>query len=116
MKTFDTFYSTFSPTVTSAVVSSQAIAAAVRLFLYPLQGILWTKLAIFRAFGLAVEAGMIVAELVSSALFGITYVTPVALGIQYLFRKNGNLKRPTEVSSTGPNKDKRNRQPASVSQ
>jgi len=116
MKTFDTFYSTFSPTAVSVVVSSQPIVAAVRLFLYPLQGIFWAIQAIFHAFGVPVEAGMIVGELVSSALFGNICITPVALGIHYLFRKKGNLKRPIKGSSTEPNKDSSNRQPAGMSQ
>jgi len=116
MKTFDRFYSTFSLAVVSVVASSQAIAAAVRLFLYPLQGIFWAMLAFFRAFGLAVEAGMIVARLVTSALFGITYLTPVALGAQYLFRRKDNLTRPIEVSSTGPDRGDRNRRLTGMSQ
>lgn len=116
MKAFDALYYSFSPTVASAVASSQTMAATVRLLLYPLLSILWASSILFHTFGFALELGIAVAGVFSSALLGIIYVTPAALGIQYLLKKRNNAYRPVKASPTGLTKDKRDRPEAGVSQ
>jgi len=93
MKVFNSFYYSFSPKVASIVASSQFVAAPVRLLLYPLIHILQTSSTIFGALTSAPDVGVIVAGVFSSALLGIVYITPTALGIQYLLKKKSNVKR-----------------------
>jgi len=93
MKAFNSFYYSFSPKVASIVASSQFVAAPVRLLLYPLIHILQTSSTIFGALTSAPDIGVIVAGVFSSALLGIVYITPTALGIQYLLKKKSNVKR-----------------------
>jgi len=92
MGIFNEFYYSFSPTIASVVSSSQAIAAPVRLLLYPLIGTLQASSAIFHALGFAPEMGMIVAGVFSSALLGIVFVMPPILGIRFLLRNRIKLK------------------------
>jgi len=87
MNIFNEFYYSFSPTIASLVSSSQAIAAPVRLLLYPLICTLRASSAIFHVLDFAPEMGMIVAGVFSSALLGIVFVMPSILGIR-LLRKN----------------------------
>jgi len=93
MKAFNSFYYSFSPKVASIVASSQFVAAPVRLLLYPLIHILQASSTIFGALTSAPDVGVIVAGVFSSALLGIVYITPTALGIQYLLKKKSNVKR-----------------------
>jgi len=93
MKVFNSFYYSFSPKVASVVASSQLIAAPMRLLLHPLVGILQASSIIFSASDIVPEAGVVAAGVFSSALLGMVYITPTALGIQYLLKKKSNIKR-----------------------
>jgi hypothetical protein len=86
MNIFNTFYYSFSPAVASVVASSQAIAAPVRVLLYPLIGVLQFSSAISRALSFAPEMGVIAAGLFSSAAIGLVYVTPLLAALRF-FRK-----------------------------
>jgi len=101
MKIFNSFYYSFSPKVASVIASSQLIAAPIRLLLYPLVSILQVSSIISNALAFAPEAGVIIAGVFSSALLGMVYITPTALGIQYLLKKKSNVKRLVAIPLTG---------------
>jgi len=115
MKAFDAFYYSFNPIVAPVVASSQPMAIAVRLFLCPLLGILQASSVIFNAFSFAPEVGIAVTGVFTSALLGLTYVAPTALGIRYLLRK-GSVRRSVTSSLTKLSEGRRSRPPAGVSQ
>jgi len=93
LKTFERFYYSFSPAVASAVASSQPMATIVRLVLYPLLSILRASSAVFRVIDLVPEIGTVVVGVFSSALLGVIYITPSALGTKYLLKRRKRINR-----------------------
>jgi len=87
MKTFNSFYYSFSPAVASVVASSQAVAAPVRVLLYPLIGALQYASMVSRLFKFAPEMGVIMAGLFSSAVIGLVYVTPLLVVLRFLKKR-----------------------------
>ena len=98
MKVFNQFYYSFSPAIAPTVASTQAVAAPVRVLLYPLIGILQVSSAIFNAAGFAPELAVILAGIFSSALLGVVYLTPMMFGIGYI-RKRMKIDRLKTLSS-----------------
>jgi peptide/nickel transport system substrate-binding protein len=98
MKVFNQFYYSFSPAIAPTVASTQALAAPVRVLLYPLIGILQVSSAIFNAAGFAPELAIILAGIFSSALLGAVYLTPMMFGIGYI-RKRMKVDRLKTLSS-----------------
>jgi len=93
MKVFNEFYYSFSPTVASIVASSPALAAAVRVLLYPLVYILQMSSFVFRALGLSPELGMVAAGVFASALLGMFSIAVPVKGIECAAKKKGDIKR-----------------------
>jgi len=116
LKAFERFYYSFSPAVASAVALSQPMAAIVRLILYPLLSILRASSAAFHVFDFAPEVGTVVAGVFSSALLGVTYAAPSALGIQYLLKRRRWVNRSVSFSLIGLYREERNQPLAGVSQ
>jgi len=98
MKVFNQFYYSFSPAIAPTVASTQAVAAPVRVLLYPLISILQVSSAIFNAAGFAPELAIILAGIFSSALLGVVYLTPMMFGIGYI-RKRMKIDRLKTLSS-----------------
>jgi len=116
LKTFERFYYSFSPTVASAVASSQPTATIVRLVLYPLLSILRVSSAVFLAFDFVPEVGTVVAGVFSGALLGVMYLVPSALSIQYLLKRKRRINRSVKSAPAGFCRNERNQHLAGVSE
>ena len=116
LKTFERFYYSFSPAVASAVASSQPMATIVRLILYPLLSILQASSAIFHLIDFVPEIGTVVVGVFSSALLGVVYATPSALGTQYFLKRRRGINRSVKSVLAGFCKNEHNQRLAGVSQ
>lgn len=116
VKTFERFYYSFSPAVASVVASSQPIATIVRLVLYPLLSILQASSAIFCVIDFVPEIGTVVVGVFSSALLGVVYVTPSALGTRYFLKRRRRINRSVKSVLAGFCKNEHNQRLVGVSQ
>lgn len=92
MKTFNTFYYSFSPAVASMIASSPVASAVVRILLYPLVGILQASSMIFDALAFAPELGMVAAGLFAGAMLGIVWIALPVIGVKCLIKRR-HVKR-----------------------
>jgi len=77
MKTFNSFYYSFSPTVASVVAENPALLQMVRLLLYPLIAALRLASRIFDIPSFSHELSAVVLGIVVAALVGTAYLTPI---------------------------------------
>jgi len=77
MSVFNMWYYSFSPNVADFIASHDNIRAPVRIWLYPLIGILQLSSLAFSTLAFSPELAVVVAGLVASALIGLIYLTPI---------------------------------------
>jgi len=88
MQVFNAWYYSFSPSVAQFIASNDPIRAPIRVFLYPLLGVLSVSAFTYSLFSATPEFGIVTAGLVASSLIGLTYFTvPALIGMQALLRK-----------------------------
>jgi hypothetical protein len=88
MQVFNAWYYSFSPSVAQFIASNDPIRAPIRVFLYPLLGVLSVSAFTYSLFSATPESGIVMAGLVASSLIGLTYFTvPALIGMQALLRK-----------------------------
>ena len=88
MVAFNAWYYSFSPTVAQFIASNDPIRAPIRVFLYPLLGILSLSSTVFSLFSSVPEFAIVMAGLVASSLIGLVYLTvPAVLGMRRLLRR-----------------------------
>lgn len=90
MAAFNAWYYSFSPKVAVFIGDKPHLREAMKLFLYPLIGILHLSTLAHTAFGLNCEFGIVMAGLVASSLIGAIYFSPItmlALWLTKRFRK-----------------------------
>jgi len=76
MKAFNAWYYSFSPSIAPVVSKSPLLAAAVRVLMYPLIGILEATAASYSMFSWNSELGVTMAGLLASSLIGLVYDAP----------------------------------------
>jgi hypothetical protein len=88
MEVFNAWYYSFSPSVAQFIANNDPIRAPMRVFLYPLLGILSVSSTVYSLFSSAPEVGVLMAGLVASSMIGLAYLTlPTVLGIKRLMRR-----------------------------
>jgi len=76
MDVFNAWYYSFSPSVAKVIMDNDPIRAPLRVFLYPLLGVLGVGAFAYSLFSWSPELAVVVAGLVSSSLIGLVYLTP----------------------------------------
>jgi len=79
LKTFNTFYYSFSPMIAGSLVDSQMLREIVRTLLYPLIAILQTSSTIHSVLAFCPEVAVTASGLIASSLIGLTYLGPFVL-------------------------------------
>jgi hypothetical protein len=88
MPVFNAWYYSFSPSVAQFIASNDPIRAPIRVFLYPLLGILSLSSAVFSLFNSVPEFAVLITGLVASSLIGLVYLTvPAIAGFNTLARR-----------------------------
>jgi hypothetical protein len=76
LQSFNSWYYSFSPQVAQLIAESQFLKDVVKLSLYPLLGILTTTTGAHAAFAFHPELATLMTGILSSALIGLTYLSP----------------------------------------
>jgi hypothetical protein len=79
MTIFNTWYYSFSPRVASIITVNEAIRVFMKIFLYPLIGILHLAATTCSIFSFNPELAVVVSGLVASSLIGIMFFAPAAI-------------------------------------
>jgi multisubunit Na+/H+ antiporter MnhE subunit len=79
MQVFNAWYYSFSPSVAQFIANNDPLRAPVRVFLYPLLGILGASAFTYSLFSASPEFAVVMAGLVASSLIGLVYLTPFTL-------------------------------------
>ena len=79
MSVFNVWYYSFSPNVADFIASHDNTRAPVRIWLYPLIGILQLSSLTFSTLAFSPELAVVAAGLVASALIGLFYLTPITV-------------------------------------
>jgi len=79
MNVFNTWYYSFSPHVADFIASHDNTRAPVRIWLYPLIGILQISSLAYSTLAFSPELAVLAAGLVASALIGLIYLTPITV-------------------------------------
>jgi len=88
MDVFNAWYYSFSPSVANVIMDNDPVRAPLRVFLYPLLGVLGAGAFAYSLFSWSPELAVVVAGLVSSSLIGLVYLTPFTLvGMRALARR-----------------------------
>jgi len=88
MVVFNAWYYSFSPSVAQFIASNDPIRAPIRVFLYPLLGILSLSSAFFSVFNSVPELAVLITGFVASSLIGLVYLTlPAIAGFSTLARR-----------------------------
>jgi hypothetical protein len=88
MQVFNAWYYSFSPSVAQFIASNDPIRAPIRVFLYPLLGVLSVSAFTYSLFSATPEFGIVVAGLVASSLIGLVYLTlPVLVSVRALRKR-----------------------------
>ena len=88
MDVFNAWYYSFSPSVAKIIADNDPLRAPVRVFLYPLLGVLGASAFAHSLFSASPEFAVVVAGLVASSLIGLVYVTlPAIIGFSTLTRR-----------------------------
>jgi hypothetical protein len=88
MEVFNAWYYSFSPTVAQFIANNDPIRAPVRVFLYPLLGVLGMSAFTYSLFSASPELAVVMAGLVASSLIGLVYLTlPAIVGLRALTRR-----------------------------
>ncbi len=77
MNVFNSFYYSFSPAVAEAISTSESARAATRGVLSPLLGSLYVGRVVFDLLSAVPDLGIVAAGLLSTALIGILYASPL---------------------------------------
>ena len=101
MEVFNAWYYSFSPSVAGFIAANDPIRAPVRVFLYPLLGVLGTSAFVYSALSASPEFAVIVAGLVASSLIGLVYLTlPAIIGFRTLTRRRIRITSIAKASLT----------------
>jgi hypothetical protein len=88
MQVFNAWYYSFSPSVAQFIASNDPIRAPIRVFLYPLLGVLSVSAFTYSLFSATPELGIVMAGLVASSLIGLVYLTlPALVGVRALRKR-----------------------------
>jgi len=88
MQVFNAWYYSFSPSVAQFIASNDPIRAPIRVFLYPLLGVLSVSAFTYSLFSATPEFGIVMAGLVASSLIGLVYLTlPALVGVRALRKR-----------------------------
>jgi len=88
MEVFNAWYYSFSPSVAKIIADNDPLRAPVRVFLYPLLGVLGASAFAHSLFSASPEFAVVVAGLVASSLIGLVYMTlPAIIGFSTLTRR-----------------------------
>jgi hypothetical protein len=88
MQVFNAWYYSFSPSVAEFIASNDPIRAPIRVFLYPLLGVLGISTFAYSLFSATPEFAIVMAGLVASSLIGLVYLTlPVLVGMRSLLKR-----------------------------
>ena len=79
MTIFNAWYYSFSPEVASVISANNALRNIMKIFLYPLIGILHLASTIYYTFSFYSELAVVLSGLVASSLIGIIYTSPLLL-------------------------------------
>ena len=96
MSIFNQWYYSFSPQVAQIIAGNEAIRGVMKVFLYPLIGILHLSYNTFNIFGFIPELAIVLAGLVASSLMALVYITPGVL----LISKFKKYKPSTQITRT----------------
>jgi heme exporter protein D len=88
MQVFNAWYYSFSPSVAQFIANNDPLRAPVRVFLYPLLGILGASAFTYSLFSATPEFAIVMAGLVASSLIGLVYLTlPALVGMRALRKR-----------------------------
>jgi hypothetical protein len=88
MQVFNAWYYSFSPSSAQFIANNDPLRAPVRVFLYPLLGILGASAFTYSLFSASPEFAVVVAGLAASSLIGLVYLTlPVLVGMRRLTKR-----------------------------
>jgi M6 family metalloprotease-like protein len=87
MDAFNLWYYSFSPQVADFIVAHEALRGPLRVALYPLLGILQFASATYPLFSSIPEVSITITGIITSALIGLVYLTPVGLLLARPLRK-----------------------------
>jgi len=101
MQVFNAWYYSFSPPVAQFIANNDPLRAPVRVFLYPLLGILGASAFTYSLFSASPEFAVVMAGLVASSLIGLVYLTlPAIVGFSALTRRRIRIASIAKVSLT----------------
>jgi len=100
MKSFNTFYYSFSPLLAEFISGSGTARAATRALLAPLLGSLRIGQAVFHVFQPNSELGVLAAGLISSSLIGLLYASPV-IAVSAVASKNERKRHGVSLRPLG---------------
>ncbi len=92
LKVFNAFYYSFSPQVAEVIASNELLRSLMKIFLYPLIGLL--QISAFASQPLSTlshEAASVVAGFIASLLIGLIYFTPISTLIKWLIERRVKL-------------------------
>jgi M6 family metalloprotease-like protein len=87
MDAFNLWYYSFSPQVADFIVAHEGLRGPLRVVLYPLIGILQFASATYPLFNSIPEVSITITGIITSALIGLVYLTPVGLLLARPLRK-----------------------------
>jgi hypothetical protein len=86
MRSFNTFYYSFSPMMAQVVATTPILASSIRTLMYPLIAILQLASLVVSTMPFHLELMIVMTGIAASSLMGIAYLAPVAYLV--IVRKN----------------------------
>jgi len=99
MNVFNTWYYSFSPQVADYIASHDSLRGPMRLGLYPLMSILALAATAYSAVAFSPELAIVVAGIAASTLIGLTYLTPMALMVRRVTKRQPRARHVAKAAS-----------------